>query len=40
MTGASVEVRLPGREIGAAAIQGWRAAKNAVLRQMGAVRHD
>jgi hypothetical protein len=40
MTGASVEVRLPGREVDAEAIQGWRAAKNAVLRQMGAVKHD
>jgi hypothetical protein len=39
MTSASVEVRLPNRELDAGIIQGWRADKNAVLMQMGAVTH-
>jgi hypothetical protein len=39
MTGASVVVPLPGREVDAMTIQGWRADKNAVLKQMGAVTH-
>jgi hypothetical protein len=30
---------VPGRAVDAEAIQGWRGAKNAVLRQMGGVRH-
>jgi hypothetical protein len=40
MAGASVDVRLPGREVNVEAIRGWRAAENAILRQMGKVRHD
>ena len=36
---ASVEVRLPNSEVDIKTIQGWRAHKNAVLTQMGAVVH-
>jgi hypothetical protein len=36
---ASVEVRLQNEEVDVATIQGWRAGKNAVLAQMGAVTH-
>jgi hypothetical protein len=39
MTGASVEVRLPNREVDVGTVQRWRADKNAVLKQMGAVTH-
>jgi hypothetical protein len=39
MTSASVEVRLPNKTVDAETIQGWRADKNAVLIQMGAVTH-
>lgn len=39
MRGASVEVRLPGKEVDAKTIRGWRADKNAILTQMGAVTH-
>jgi len=39
MRGASVEVRLPGKEVGTGTIRGWRADKNAILTQMGAVAH-
>jgi hypothetical protein len=39
MTSASVEIRLPNKKVDAETIQGWRADKNAVLIQMGAVTH-
>lgn len=39
MKGASVEVRLPGKEVDVETIRDWRADKNAILTQMGAVTH-
>jgi hypothetical protein len=39
LAAASVEVRLPNKEVNAGAVHAWRADKNAVLRQMGAVIH-
>jgi hypothetical protein len=39
MTKASVEVRLPPKEVDETTVQGWRADKNAILKQMGAVTH-
>jgi hypothetical protein len=39
MTSASIDVRLPQKEVDETTIQGWRADKNAILTQMGAVTH-
>ena len=39
MKGASIEVRIPDREVDVKTIQGWRTDKNAVLKQMGEVAH-
>ncbi len=39
ITGASVIVRLPSRQLDAETIRGWRDDKNAILGQIGAVKH-
>ncbi len=39
MASASLEVRLPNREVDVATVQRWRTDKNAILTKMGAVTH-